>query len=459
MRVGKLGHASVVVWDGSLCCLMDPVFIDPFEGGANAMDPAVTIDIAAATKSCDVVVLSHAHMDHFCVRSLARFPREVPVLFPASDALIERALARLGFERRQPVGVGDKISLGDLTLFPTASRADFPEIGMLFRGARRSFWNMVDSVVDDGAVDIVRSLVGTPDLVFAKFQPLLENELIVNALGSDFPVAKYGVLLRNVWNVKPRLVAPSSCGYRYARARWLNDRGFPITDAQFEADLREGDPSLRVIHVPHGGAVDLDGPAADVVVDPAGVPFAKRREGSLVPAFDWRPERGVPPLSDENPRAEDAAKLRRRVDEWLGGEFLSLLAASPDAWLERMARQKVQWRLEVVHPSGPSDVRRLDFGALSRGWVPAEDATFYKLHTSICASAIVGLLDGQQNSYSLTFNDVRIMERLYAVGREGLTRFGSIADEPMMRILCDGADDRFIERELGMILANDPKDA
>lgn len=446
MRVGKLGHASLVVSEGRVTCLMDPVFIDPFEGGANRMDPPVEWDVEGAARACDLVVLSHAHMDHFCVRSLDHLRRDVPVLYPSGEALIAHALEQLGFSRAQPVSPGERVSVGDLALYPTASRAGFPEMGMLFQGKRSSFWNMVDSVADDQVVDAVRALVGRPDLVFAKFQPLVENELIVNALGSDFPVAKYSALLRNVWNVRPRCAAPSSCGYRYARAPWLNDRGFPVTDAQFGRDVTAGDPSIKVLTVPHGGAVEVDAP--DMHVEPDGVPFVRRVGARLVPSFDWRPERGVPALADDNAGGDAPDALRKRVADWLDRELIGHLKQQPVAWLERMARHAVDWRLEVVYPVGPADVRALDFSDLGRGWGPPTPETFYKLHTSIAASAIAGLLDGTKNAYSLTFNDIRVMERLYSVTRDGASRFGSLEDEPMMRVLCDGADERFVERQL-----------
>jgi L-ascorbate metabolism protein UlaG (beta-lactamase superfamily) len=109
MRVGKIAHASVVVEAGDICCFMDPVLVDPFESGANTFDPPVEIDRDAVRARCNLVVISHGHMDHFSPRSLAVFDRAIPVLYPENDALIERALDRLGFANRTPITAGTKI--------------------------------------------------------------------------------------------------------------------------------------------------------------------------------------------------------------------------------------------------------------------------------------------------------------------------------------------------------------
>lgn len=456
MRIGKIGHASVVIEAGDVFCAMDPVFSDPFESDSNGFDPPIRIDAREVHERANLLVVSHSHWDHFCPRTLAGFDRDVPVLYPAGDRLIPRALDRLGFTRATAVSPGEQIEVEGVSLIPTPSRVPIAEVGMLFVHAGRVFWNMVDTGVDESAIGWVLAVVGRVDLLFAKFQPLIEEELRTNALGSDFPYARYGRLLRNVWTLRPRAVAPASCGYRYVRGDWLNDRGFPITEAQFLHDIRQVTPSVQGIHVPHGGTVTV---SDAITVDADGLPFVERLAPRSVPAFDWRPERGVPPLRDGNPRGHAPADLRAQVRRFLDDDLLTALRASDPAWLARMARLCVRWRLEVIDPDGPCELRALDFAATPLAWSTSTADTFVKLHTSVTASAVVGLLRGECNAYSLNFHDLRIAHRMYAVHPDGVTEAGSADDEPLTRVLFAGADERYLERVLSETLPREHTDA
>lgn len=449
MRVGKIGHASIVVSSGDVCCFMDPILSDPFESNTNTFDPPIEIDSTGLRDRCNVIVLSHGHMDHFAPRALALFDRDTPVVYPRGDALIRHALDRLGFEEQHPVVAGDQLDLGDMTLHPTRSQVPFPEMGMAFESEGRVLWNLVDTVIDERAIGPVRERLGDIDLLLAKYQPLVENPIRTNALGSDFPTSKYGELLANVLTINPRYVAPGSCGYRYCRDDWMNDRGFPITERQFEADLRTANPDLKVIHLPHGGAVNIE---ETMEVEPDGLPFVRRTTGAVFSSFDWRPERGVPPLRDRNARGHSLEGLRKRIELELNQTFLPRISHEESVWRSRMKELGVVWRLELVYPDGTSDVRLLDLTAAELRWSPYRPDVFVKLHTSISASAIVDVLDGWRNFYSLTFNDMRIVERLYRVHRGGASRAGGVQDEPLSKFLLDRADAAFIENELRIIL-------
>lgn len=428
---------------------MDPVFSEPFESSSNGFDPPIETDSRTLARRCSLAILSHSHWDHFDPRTLVLLDRHIPIVYPRGDELIERCLARLGFEAPRPVAPGEQLSTTGLRLIPTPSHAPFLEMGMVFVEGKQVFWNLVDSGIDDSITAWVRKQVQHFDLLFAKFQPLIERELVVNSLGSDFPLARYSALLRNVWSIAPRAVAPASCGYRYTRAQWLNDRGFPITEAQFEEDLRLIMPDLQVIHVNHGGSVQVEPPFR---VDPNGIPEVKRLTPALRSSFDWRPERGVPPLRDSNRWQLPISELRTRCTTYLDEKFLSNLAAEDPAWLARMARLGCVWRLEIVYPQGAPELRALDMRHSSLRWSSPDEGVFAKIHTSITGSALVGLLEGRCNAYSLNFNDLRIMERLYMVHAGGASRGGTDEDEPLTRVLIPGADRRYLDRLLDELL-------
>ena len=101
MRVTLIGHASLLFETRGGTVLMDPVFLDPFEGGAVASCPEREVDVEQLPE-IDYLVLSHRHPDHFDIPSLARLPSTCRVFCPA-DAQLLYALDQLGFARVTPL--------------------------------------------------------------------------------------------------------------------------------------------------------------------------------------------------------------------------------------------------------------------------------------------------------------------------------------------------------------------
>jgi hypothetical protein len=425
-------------------CFMDPVLASPFEAGFAEFDPPITIDRKAlAQERCDVLIVSHAHLDHFCVQSLDRFHRDCLVVFPAGAKIIEGAVRRLGFEHAQSLEPGETVKLGDLSLCATPSKVDFPEMGMLFRSGGRAVWNMVDTAVVASGLELVRAVVKRVDLLLATHNPLLGAALSRGALGADFPFDFYGDLLRNVFELRPRCVVPGSCGFR-TREPWVNDRYFPLTEAQFLADIGVVDPTIVRRLLPPGASIRV---ADGFPVRPRALRFVRPRGRAAVPAHDWRPERGVPPLVDRNPLAHPSAVLRARCRSYLSAEFLRRVRAPEHAfWRERMARRGALWRLEVVFPQGRPYVKVLDFGKRSLAWREPREGDFASIATTVAASAIIDLLDATTVPMNVILGGMRTMYRLYEPFRGGAREVAS--DDPLLRVLAVGADERYVDGRL-----------
>ena len=100
---------------------MDPVFQDPFEEGAVASCPRRVIHVDQLPP-IDVLILSHSHLDHFDIPSLARLPRTCNVLCPKDRAILH-VLERLGFTNVHPTDHSTRL------VFPKAD-AVLGEVGM-----------------------------------------------------------------------------------------------------------------------------------------------------------------------------------------------------------------------------------------------------------------------------------------------------------------------------------------
>jgi len=62
------------------------------------------------------VLISHGHLDHLDLPSLARFPRETPVIVPEGVGLV---VARKGFRNVTEVAVGNEVEVGSVTVRAT----------------------------------------------------------------------------------------------------------------------------------------------------------------------------------------------------------------------------------------------------------------------------------------------------------------------------------------------------
>jgi len=444
MKIGKIGHASFTLETDDVFCLMDPVFTDQFESGANEFYPPVKLDMAKLTQRCTLLVLSHIHFDHFSIETIAPLNKSIPVIYPRTEAAIGRCLERLGFINAHGTIVGEIINCGSLTIMPTQSIGKPNECGYVFTSDGRSVWAMVDTVVNDVVVSQVLGAVKQIDVLLAKYQPIVEEALYQNGLGSDFPSERYGELLRSIRVTAPRCVVPSFAGLRFARDEWLNTRAFPVEIDMVVDDIREVLPEARVILMEAGDVLDV---ADDTAVKKAAVEGVRPAERDMTPPR-WRPDRGVPALVDRPPEGLTTDEVRPRIETYLDKTFLPALHQENPVWLGKMDAAAVVWLLNVILSEGPPLERFIDFRERPLAWRSGSGDRAFKLVTSITASALDALILGERSAYSVVFGELRVVHRIYEVTRHGLVRTGDAGDDPLTRILFRDVDERYLEYQL-----------
>ncbi len=114
-----IGHATVLINFFGLKIITDPVFSDKIGinilglltlGPKRLVAPALTMD---QLPPIDLILLSHAHMDHMDFPSLRKFNKNIPVVMAknTSDLLADRAWKHL-----QELDWGEQTTISDVTI-------------------------------------------------------------------------------------------------------------------------------------------------------------------------------------------------------------------------------------------------------------------------------------------------------------------------------------------------------
>jgi hypothetical protein len=349
VKVTLLGHASVLVEMDGVRCLMDPVLSDPFEEGTVVSCPRREIHVDALPP-IDVVIVSHGHLDHFDIPSLARLPRTCRIVCP-KDRAIAYVARELGFSEVNEIAPMTKIELGRYDLMTTHSNvSNVVEFGVVFHDRSGTFWNQVDTVLLPETIRTVRGIFGSIDLFFAMHAS--QNFGFFESRGTGFPHAMHQLNLKTTLAVRPKVAVPGAAGFRfYGPVAWCNAFLFPMSREQFGADLGRLDPEIRTILANPGDVLTLQG--GDVKHAPGASPVATMVEDdtSLL-RFD--PTAPVPPLTDPNPEGHGIDVLARAVDECVDGLFAFVRDSYrvPDAVVKEYIKLRAAYAVAAALPDG-----------------------------------------------------------------------------------------------------------
>lgn len=445
MRVNAIGHASWLLETSVGTILTDPVFFDPFEGGANVSYPERRVDVTQLPK-IDCVFLSHRHFDHFDLRTLATLDRQATVFYPAGERLIETALDRLGFRRRRALEPWAKARLRNVEIVATPSQVDWPELGLVVRDSGTTLWSLIDTVIDADIVRTTRDNVGQVDCLLAQFSPLLQYELRDPTRLKSLDVHEYQRLLEIVNLADPLVVIPSAGGVRYAKGEWQNAYGFPVTPHRFLADLRQVAPT-RI------GALLEPGDRLDLATDP---PVVERQclnfvqmtqEPDRYARWALDPAVGILPFRDTNPLRSPPEEATRFAIDYVTSRLLEDLQMASNAGArEDWRRWRTVWRLDLYAPSegSPAAVPVRSWSIDLRDDTPqlldsaSPDVTGW---TAAAATGLYDVLHGRCSPYGYLFMDqTRHAVRAYDVDSQRASAPEDGLAEPLLAALTGPRD-------------------
>ena len=242
LELTSLGHATLLVRSAGASILCDPILGDAVSGGGNVVRPPRTVYVEGLPP-LDAILISHHHSDHFSLTDLALIPkiRDQRIFAPEGSTVIDE-LRRFGCSRVEPLHVGRPFPVGDISVVPTPSAVDFPEVGFLFRSNGIAALNLVDSQIH-GVMDSILAITeGGVDLVLAPFQAggymsLLPLRVGGAPLGLAESIRRWSEeyteeIVADLAIIKPRFVVPFADGLLY-RDEGINSWHFPLPDEVF----------------------------------------------------------------------------------------------------------------------------------------------------------------------------------------------------------------------------------
>lgn len=337
---------------GEIRVLFDPLLTDLHHGGVFEVHPRREIDVAALKP--DFIIVSHAHPDHFDVRSLKRLATIDPeTVLLTSDAFIEQIAQRAGFRTTRRLDALQRIDLEGATLITTPPGGDVVEWGVMALTRDAIVWNQVDTQLRDAnAISTLLSSLAARlerpeiargiDLAMVCWQPLLEVAMQLGE-ATQFPMASWSSALEKIAAIGAKHLVPASAGSRHA-AQYdeMNRRVYPVPLSRAIRDISARCQGSRVLRPEVGTRWLVE---AGSVIDEGRDSIVER----VAPYEDedFAPV-SIEPVRDPNLDGRDEATMQATIERWVRDELAPALTRSFATW---GVHREVLLELDVVYPS------------------------------------------------------------------------------------------------------------
>jgi hypothetical protein len=431
MEIHMIGHASIFVETQDCKILMDPVLWDPHAEGIEDVCPKREV-IHEQLPEFDLLIISHRHLDHFDIRSLAYLPKTVDVLIP-KDKLLETCLRELGYSQVYQLSDFSEVKLGSTSLLTTRSENRVPEYGVVFADESGVFWNQVDTVVSLDTIRFIKSRYPQVDFLLATWQPMLEINY-QNNWSLSFPYSAYNQLLEKINLIQPKAIAPGANGFKFINgSSWLNQIVFPVTREQFCKDVKTVYPEIgeNVFAFDPGDIIAFKNSEFSHIKEMC--QFVKKVEDDRK-SLDFSPVNVGNNLTDDNSDNYDIEQMREAIKEEICLNLPKFIIEKKDSLFIEHCRWKVIYQLEIVFP----DFCEQWFFDFSEENIQVQTGRnpLSNFFTSITASSIYGILKRIKGwDYAHMGGNYRNFKKVYIVTSHGIIQpqENSLGDPLMLK--------------------------
>ncbi|MEH2382897.1 MAG: MBL fold metallo-hydrolase [Nostoc sp.] len=416
MQIDMIGHATLFIETQDCKILMDPILWDPFCEGLNESCPKREV-MAEKLSNFDFLVISHHHLDHFDIRSLAYLPKTVDVLIPR-DKLIEDCLRQLGYSHIYPLAEFTKVRSGSTTLMTTRSEVRVPEFGMVFADDSGVFWNTVDTYFAPETIQKVRASFPEIDFLLTTWHISMEGKFQYNQ-SLSFPFELYGYLFNLISLIQPKAIAPGAQGFKYiGESSWQNQVVFPVTRERFCHDLQTAFPELaeNIFQIDPGDILKFN--RGEYHYMRAKSEYAKMLIDNRE-SLDFIPVTLGNTLIDSNPENYSLEDMRQLIEEKICLNLPQFIIDNRNSLFIEHCQWQIIYQLEIIFPDG-AKTWNIDF---SEETIQAKQGRnpLANLFTYITASTFYSLICRKRDwDYLICSGDYRTFHKIYSISKQGI---------------------------------------
>ncbi len=449
MKVSRLLHAGYLIETPRAAVVFDPLFETPFSQNCYAF-PGVRFDFEKLQQvKLDAVIISHYHDDHCSLDSLDRLCRSIPIFVFAQDLEILTMIRQLGFTDVRSLNLREPIHIGDCLI--KAYKALDEEIDCVIevQAQDRKILNVVDAWM---GWDTVKELAaqGPWDLVLWPMQVMRELEVLSPRRLRHRNIELPAEWLEQIQMLRPRIVVPSSCQFRFEEWSWYNKFYFPISYKQFTEAVQEVLGVGQVLRLDPSIGLELGCQDWKLTQGPDWISLVNEDDRALDYEFDL--SRAVPSLGE---MAQNFAPLSladlQLVRNFCELDLLQKYQALIHLEDSYFAQSRI-WRLAVYVSSQEMlvfdfeihnhQIRQKSPRTLSVG-EKLEDGIDWL--TEILAAKLAScLLVGD----SLSSLYLRINDRIFSPAKEQVFLEVDLLEDPLIRCLFEGDPYRYQRRQL-----------
>lgn len=426
LRISRILHAGYVFECEGTKIAFDPIFENPFSTNCYAFPDARFDHDQIRRERFDAVFISHFHDDHCSVDSLNLLDRATPIhIYCLFDELFDMVKA-LGFVNLCKLETNVAVSVGPFAVIPREALDSDVDSMFQIRAGGMNVLNVVDSWISP--VALTELAKESPwDMVLWPFQTMREIEVLAPSRADAASPELPAEWIDQLKVLNPRFVVPSSCQFTQESWSWYRHRFFPITYAQFRAEVEQALPNTRVVRLNPSVSVLLDDSslqAADAL--PWVVPVGEQD-------VDYRYDGTVEPLH--------TAEIARHFAELTPGETHLVLDYCRRGLLEKYKDMELPedsffesariWRLSIYDHAG----EKTDFHYRVEGdTIALLDGAAHPLAwtTEVPASKLFAALTQGE---ALTSMYLRINDTVFDAEIEEEIESAEIVDDPLIRCL------------------------
>jgi hypothetical protein len=426
LSISRVLHAGYLFRSDSTRLLFDPLFESPFSVNCYAY-PAVEFDLEAIrTERFDAVFISHYHDDHCSFVSLDFIDRETPIFIYCIFEELLVLLGELGFKNVHSIILNEPIRIGSIEVIPRLALDADVDSAYEIHSRGLKVLNVVDSWLDPSTVERLER-AGPWDVVLWPFQTMRELAVLSPRRADPAVATLPPEWLEQIQRLKPRVIVPSSCQFRFENWSWMNHAMFPIRYSQFAKEVDEQNPETQVLRLEPGSTLEV---CREQIRRGDSLKWIRVTEAEV--DYDFGPAQPIPTT------AEIAAKLTplsvkqlERVLDFCREEIprrLLALAAPTEGYFAKLRI----WRLSLFEEGCE---HRFQFQIDGCQIVSADSSLSPEWTTEIPA---VKLLSALEEGEALTSLYVRINDQPFSAELEVELSDADLLEDPLLRCLYEG---------------------